>query len=237
MSYAQFCASILSRSLGSTCRRNAFQTFTSRNWFSQSSVSPLLGPVGSKFSLSRSVSTAASNLIHASPGKNSLPLLYKAAGVAGVGLGLSIFAAPKVFCEPIASTIYPLDTPPSPPGPFEPSEAPPPASSVNYYELGFGTVCGICAGVFVKKGAKALAFIMGGVFVLLQYLGSLSLVRVDWARASARFENLFYTTDRMGTKRPPTISSLFKWIVNFLTANFQERASFIAGLALGLRLG
>ena len=36
------------------------------------------------------------------------------------------------------------------------------------YELTFGTVCGICAGVFVKKGAKTLAFVFGGVFVLLQ---------------------------------------------------------------------
>jgi FUN14 family len=36
------------------------------------------------------------------------------------------------------------------------------------YELTFGTVCGVCAGVFVKKGAKALAFFFGGVFVLLQ---------------------------------------------------------------------
>jgi FUN14 domain-containing protein 1 len=36
------------------------------------------------------------------------------------------------------------------------------------YELTFGTVCGVCAGVFVKKGVKALAFIFGGIFVLLQ---------------------------------------------------------------------
>jgi hypothetical protein len=45
---------------------------------------------------------------------------------------------------------------------------PPPRSSVDKYGLTFGTVCGICAGVFVKKGAKALAFFFGGVFVLLQ---------------------------------------------------------------------
>lgn len=45
---------------------------------------------------------------------------------------------------------------------------PPPVSSVNLYELSFGTVCGVCAGVFVKKGAKALAFFLGGIFVLLQ---------------------------------------------------------------------
>ena len=46
--------------------------------------------------------------------------------------------------------------------------APPPVSSVSFYELGFGTVAGVCAGVFIKKGAKALAFLLGGVFVLLQ---------------------------------------------------------------------
>jgi hypothetical protein len=45
---------------------------------------------------------------------------------------------------------------------------PPPPSIVNMYELTFGTVCGVCAGVFVKKGAKTLAFLFGGIFVLLQ---------------------------------------------------------------------
>lgn len=45
---------------------------------------------------------------------------------------------------------------------------PPPTSAVNLYELSFGTVAGVCAGVFIKKGAKAVAFCVGGVFVLLQ---------------------------------------------------------------------
>ena len=45
---------------------------------------------------------------------------------------------------------------------------PPPTSTVSLYELSFGTVAGICAGVFVKKGAKMVAFALGGVFVLLQ---------------------------------------------------------------------
>lgn len=47
-------------------------------------------------------------------------------------------------------------------------EEPPVESSVNLTQLTFGTVCGICAGVFVKKGFKALAFLLGGLFVLLQ---------------------------------------------------------------------
>ena len=45
----------------------------------------------------------------------------------------------------------------------------PPAQSIlSVYELGFGTVCGICTGVFVKKGLRAIAFVLGGLFVLLQ---------------------------------------------------------------------
>ncbi|TFK54981.1 hypothetical protein OE88DRAFT_1624343, partial [Heliocybe sulcata] len=112
-----------------------------------------------------------------------------------------------------------------------------PKSGVNAYELTFGTVCGICAGVFIKKGARFVAFALGGVFVLLQYLGSLSLLRVNWAKMGSRFENLFYTTDATGAKKPPSVYSLWRWLVDFLTADFQPRASFLAGLALGLRVG
>jgi FUN14 domain-containing protein 1 len=53
---------------------------------------------------------------------------------------------------------------------------PPPSSSVRPYELTFGTVCGVCAGVFIKKGARALAFVLGGVFVLLQVCGLVSVL-------------------------------------------------------------
>jgi len=45
---------------------------------------------------------------------------------------------------------------------------PPPQSAISLYELGFGTCAGLCAGIFVKKGAKAAAWLLGGVFVLLQ---------------------------------------------------------------------
>ncbi|KAL4068020.1 FUN14 family-domain-containing protein, partial [Scleroderma citrinum] len=146
----------------------------------------------------------------------------------GVGLGLASLAThPTVHCDAV--------TPP-PPEPM-PVLSPPPQSSVNLYELTFGTVCGVCAGVFIKKGTRMVAFFLGGVFVLLQYLGSLSLVKVDWTRMASRFENLFYKMDAVGRKQPPTIGSLFRWLVDFLTADFQARASFIAGIALGLRLG
>ena len=54
---------------------------------------------------------------------------------------------------------------------------------------------------------------------------------------ASKFENIFYTTDKNGSKKPPTISSLWILVVDFLTADFQPRASFLAGLALGLRIG
>lgn len=45
----------------------------------------------------------------------------------------------------------------------------PPAESIlSIYELSFGAVAGICTGVFLKKGLRAIAFLLGGVFVLLQ---------------------------------------------------------------------
>jgi|SRR6266702_3046631 len=65
-------------------------------------------------------------------------------------------------------------------GPSDPEGLPPPPqSSIDKYGLTFGTVCGICAGVFVKRGAKALAFFFGGIFVLLQVSCVLSH---RWAR-------------------------------------------------------
>ena len=145
-------------------------------------------------------------------------------------------------------------TPPS--ASVDPGLPPPPASALNLYELTFGSVCGVCAGVFIKKGAKFVAFLLGGTFVLLQvtpllpmythlpksdpsaaqYLGSLSIVRVDWSRAAGRFENLFYRTEN-GVRRPPTIGSLWNWLISFLAADFQPRATFAAGVVLGLRIG
>jgi uncharacterized membrane protein (Fun14 family) len=156
-----------------------------------------------------------------------LPSFLTATGIAGIVLGIATCTAPIIHCDSEGTGFTP--TPPP--------QAPPPESSVNLYELTFGTTAGMCAGVFIKKGAKMVAFFLGGVFVLLQYLGSMSLVRVDWGRMGARFESLLYTKDALGNKRPPTISSVWRWVVDFLTADFQPRASFIAGLALGLRIG
>ena len=114
-------------------------------------------------------------------------LLY--AGIAGAGVGLHAYTLNNVYCdsmecisllssacvnmssEPTSQQTPPvIATPPSAP---KDSDLPPlPASSLNLYELTFGSVCGICAGVFIKKGAKFVAFMLGGTFVLLQVIQS-----------------------------------------------------------------
>jgi FUN14 domain-containing protein 1 len=62
---------------------------------------------------------------------------------------------------------------------------------------------------------------------------------VDWGRISSRFEKLFYSPPEQpgGAPRPPTVASVWTWFIDFLTADFQQRASFIAGFLLGLRIG
>jgi len=158
-------------------------------------------------------------------------------GLAGTGLGLTFYAnLQRLNCEPMAPASQPHTKATS--GSSDPMALPPPPeSAVNMYELTFGTLCGVCAGIFVKKGAKTLGFIFGGIFVLLQYLGSASIIKIDWTRAASRFESLFYTLEANGTRRPPTVYSLWRWLIDFLTADFQPRASFIAGFALGIRIG
>ncbi|KAK1232014.1 hypothetical protein PQX77_004859 [Marasmius sp. AFHP31] len=162
------------------------------------------------------------------------PAAWKAIGLTGLGLGASLWMRQTILCEPVP----PQKTGATPNSYTSSSDIPPPPdSAVNLYELSFGTVAGLCAGVFVKKGAKMLAFVFGGVFVLLQYLGSASLIKIDWGRAAKRFEGLFYTTDAAGVKRPPTVYSLWNSLVSFLVADFQARASFLGGFMLGLRVG
>ncbi|QRW00401.1 FUN14 domain-containing protein [Ceratobasidium sp. AG-Ba] len=172
--------------------------------------------------------------------KNSTqPRSFGIGGIAAasVGLGLAAFAGRKVYCEgsvspsrgPAASTNQPrFGSDPLPP---------PPESSLGLYQLTFGSVAGICAGVFIKKGARAIAFFLGGIFVLLQYFNAIDITKVNWGSASTRFERLFYSSEPGGKSRAPTIGSLWAWLVDFLTADFPPRATFLAGLILGLRVG
>ena len=67
------------------------------------------------------------------------------------------------------------------------------------------------------------------------------MIRIDWSVAESRFSDKFYTSlaDASGKeiRRPPTVYAAVRWLINFLTADFPPRATFVAGFALGLRVG
>lgn len=111
--------------------------------------------------------------------------VFGATAVAGIGLGASALTQPKILCEGeyISQMISEETATTTPLAPISNQEftlkgksgsmdsgdlPPPPQSSLSVYELSFGAVTGICAGVFIKKGAKAVAWFIGGIFVLLQ---------------------------------------------------------------------
>ncbi|KDN44752.1 hypothetical protein K437DRAFT_256898 [Tilletiaria anomala UBC 951] len=118
-----------------------------------------------------------------------------------------------------------------------------PESIVNLYQLSFGTVCGVCAGIFIKKGLKLIAFLLGGTFVLMQYFSSQRWITIDWKAIGSKYETVVNTAAG-GTADPagnPITHSraarIWQRLVDFLTADFQQRATFTAGLILGFRLG
>lgn len=79
--------------------------------------------------------------------------------------------------------------------------------------------------------------------MLLQYLSQQRLVKVDWNKIGARYNSALESS--AGGPADPAArgwnnsmaARLYHRFVDFLTANFQERATLLAGLALGLRLG
>lgn len=110
----------------------------------------------------RAVSRAAPR-----PNARSNTLLYSL----GLGMAGYMLYPKQIHCdampEPLPQGAVPTYS--APPGQSRPDGVPVEAKSMlNIGELSFGAACGICAGVFVKKGFKLVAFALGGVFVLLQ---------------------------------------------------------------------
>jgi uncharacterized membrane protein (Fun14 family) len=148
--------------------------------------------------------------------KSNSTLLYS------IGLGLAGFALTTRAARCDSPQIQPARAgPPQPPRPADP----PVESIVSLPTLTFGAVTGICAGVFVKKGFKLVAFFLGGVFVLLQYLQSKSYVTVDWGKVSKSYDGAFATTNDKGEVTYPTPQGVLNGFIDFLTANFQREST------------
>ncbi|PLW33383.1 hypothetical protein PCASD_13013 [Puccinia coronata f. sp. avenae] len=100
-------------------------------------------------------------------------------------------------------------------------------SLLSVRKLSFGTLTGICAGVFVKKGLTFLAFLCGGGFVLLQYLHSSSLIKIDWRNWATRYESRFWSRkDNSLADTSPPAKSILNRCLDFLTHDFQYRSTF-----------
>lgn len=122
----------------------------------------------------------------------------------------------------------------------------------------------VCGGSLTQ----ALAFTLGGIFVLLQvralvafstgqnwlrtlvtdswargslraqYLSSRSLISINWEALTGSYDRLI--TSRVGppaSKGGNRLGSLWSWFIDFVGANVQSRATFVAGVLLGFRLG
>ncbi|KAN0063312.1 hypothetical protein ACQY0O_004476 [Thecaphora frezii] len=164
-----------------------------------------------------------------------------AGGSIVAAVGLSTLASPTVHCDSARPYAKPQPGMGDGNGPVIQEV---PQSSVNIYQLSFGTVCGICAGVFIKKGAKLIAFFLGGIYILLQYLNTQRLVTVNWSAIGNRYDRLVNSAG--GGSRGDnsakgfagsTAQRIWNRGTHFLMADFQPRATFMAGLLLGLRLG
>lgn len=95
-------------------------------------------------------------------------------------------------------------------------------------ELGFGGVAGAIVGYTAKKVTKLVALILGLVFIAVQYLVYIKVVSVDWNTVQHTAEHVW--TDAQGV----TLAD-HAWQV--MSANLPFGGAFVAGFALGFKLG
>lgn len=94
--------------------------------------------------------------------------------------------------------------------------------------LGFGGAAGLVVGYAAKKITKLVAVVLGLAFILVQVLVYKGLITVNWGAVQSTAENVW--TDPQGI----TLADR-AWDV--LTANLPFGGGFVAGFALGFKMG
>lgn len=94
--------------------------------------------------------------------------------------------------------------------------------------LGFGGIAGLAVGYTAKKVTKLAALLLGITFVVVQALAYLGLIQVNWGEVE-RFATTVNTTADGGTLAGKA------WEI--VTANLPFGGGFVAGFAVGLKLG
>jgi uncharacterized membrane protein (Fun14 family) len=95
-------------------------------------------------------------------------------------------------------------------------------------ELGFGGVAGAIVGYAAKKLTKLAALVLGLIFIVIQGLVYLNFVSVDWNAVQHSAEQVWKDTQGV------TLADR-AWDV--ISANLPFGGGFVAGFALGFKLG
>ena len=93
------------------------------------------------------------------------------------------------------------------------------------YQLGIGGVLGFFVGYAVKKLTKLIAVFIGLIALLLIYLGYQGVVSINYDRLAEALQGFLGAAGQVSTVLTPIV------------ANLPFAGSFIAGTAVGLKLG
>jgi uncharacterized membrane protein (Fun14 family) len=94
--------------------------------------------------------------------------------------------------------------------------------------LGFGGAAGLAVGYTAKKLTKLLAILLGGTFILLQLAAYEGFITVNWGAVQGTAEHMWAN---------PQGLTLADRLWDILTANLPFGGAFVAGFAIGLKLG
>ena len=92
-------------------------------------------------------------------------------------------------------------------------------------QLGVGGVAGLCVGYALKKVGKIIAFIVGIAFIGLELLAYKGIIDIHYDVLVKWGEDLF---GQVG---------LLEGVMTLIIANMPFAASFLVGLAIGIKMG
>lgn len=95
-------------------------------------------------------------------------------------------------------------------------------------QLGFGGMAGLVVGYAAKKIAKLAALLLGLLFILVQLLAHYGYISINWGAVESSATQVW--SDPSGV----TLADR-AWAM--LTDNLPFGSAFVAGFALGLKLG
>jgi uncharacterized membrane protein (Fun14 family) len=95
-------------------------------------------------------------------------------------------------------------------------------------QISFGALAGFATGYALKKIGRTAIVIFGLLFITIQLLAYLGVVRVDWLRIQQYADPLLSKNSLQG---------FFNGLIGILTNNVPFAGAFIPGFLLGLRYG